>query len=78
MIWEHSFIKKNKASKIGETQGSWTFKKHPKFNNLILQGSYNGIHILEKDSGNWKYKNKLEGFDISSRYFEMVNDTTLW
>ena len=71
------FIKKNKASKIGETQGSWTFKKHPKFNDLILQGSYNGIHILEKDSGNWKYKNKLEGFDISSRYFEMVNDTTL-
>jgi len=53
------------------------FKKHPKFDNLILQGNYNGIHILQKEYGKWKYKNKLEGFDISSRYFEIVNDTTL-
>ena len=71
------FVKNTKAFKIGQTPGSWMFKKHPKFDNLILQGNYNGIHILQKEYGKWKYKNKLEGFDISSRYFEIVNDTTL-
>ena len=71
------FVKNTKAFKIGQTPGSWIFKKHPKFDNLILQGNYNGIHILQKEYGKWKYKNKLEGFDISSRYFEIVNDTTL-
>ena len=70
-------IEKNKAYKIGQTPGSWTFKKHPKLDNIILQGNYNGIHILQKKYGNWKYKNKLEGFNISSRYFEIVNDTTI-
>lgn len=70
-------IEKNKAYKIGQTPGSWTFKKHPKLDNIVLQGNYNGIHILQKKYGNWKYKNKLEGFNISSRYFEIVNDTTI-
>ena len=25
----------------------------------------------------WSYKNKLKGFDISSRFFEVVNDSTI-
>jgi DNA-binding CsgD family transcriptional regulator len=66
-----------KATKIGNIPGTWAFKKHPKSNDLLLQGNYSGIHVLQKVNNSWVYKNKLKGFDISSRFFEMVNDTTL-
>lgn len=70
-------IEGNKATQLGETTGTWLFKKHPTKADIILQGNYNGLHVLEKKDGKWQYKNKIEGFDISSRFFAFVNDTTL-
>ena len=32
---------------------------------------------IEKKNGVWSFKNKVEGFDISSRYFEFSSDTTI-
>jgi DNA-binding CsgD family transcriptional regulator len=57
--------------------GTWNIQKvhgHPE---LILQGNYNGLHILENLSGSWQYRNKISGFDISSRYFEQVNENNI-
>tara|TARA_B100000767_G_C19778155_1_gene544000 strand:- start:5521 stop:8307 length:2787 start_codon:yes stop_codon:yes gene_type:complete len=70
-------VDKKKVKKIGSQNGSWLFKEHPSRKDLILQGNYNGIHILEYKNNSWSYRNKLEGFDISSRLFEFVNDTTI-
>ena len=70
-------INKRKAVKVGSVGGSWIFKEHPSNKNLVLQGNYNGIHVLEQKNETWEYRNKLEGFDISSRLFEFVNDTTI-
>ena len=70
-------INKRKAVKVGSVGGSWIFKEHPSNKNLVLQGNYNGIHVLERKNNTWEYRNKVEGFDISSRLFEFVNDTTI-
>ncbi|MEK9602967.1 MAG: triple tyrosine motif-containing protein [Flavobacteriaceae bacterium] len=71
------YVEGSNANKISDVGGTWTFKKHPKFDNLLLQGNYNGINVLQKINNQWSFKNKLEGFNISSRYFEIINDTTL-
>jgi len=71
------YVERAKATKISSIRGTWTFKQHPMSNDFLLQGNYNGIHVLQKSNNKWGYKNKLEGFNISSRYFEMINDTTL-
>lgn len=70
-------VKKNKAKRLGDTRGTWIFKKHPNLPNTLIQGSYNGLHVLKKENGEWQYKNKLKGFNISSRFFEFASDTTL-
>lgn len=66
-------INKGKASLISDVQGTWNIKTIESNNNLLLQGNYSGLHILEKKNGNWQLRNKIEGFDISSRYFEMLS-----
>lgn len=64
----------NKAKQISDIQGTWNVKKINGRKNLLLQGNYNGLNILEKNNGVWEFKNKINGFDNSSRYFEFVSD----
>ena len=59
---------------IPEAQGTWDFKPIPDNPDLIIQGHYNGLNILENQNGEWRYRNKLKGFDISSRFFEIEDD----
>ncbi|MEM8845736.1 MAG: triple tyrosine motif-containing protein [Bacteroidota bacterium] len=60
----------NKAEKIANVQGTWTIRKMEDYPNQLLQGNYDGLYILEKDRAQWQLKNKIQGFDNSSRYVE--------
>lgn len=58
------------ANHIYSASGTWKFESHPENPNLLLQGNYHGISVLENKGGNWQFRNKIQGFDYSSRYFE--------
>jgi len=58
------------AGLLFSASGTWKFEKHPSDPNLLLQGNYHGISVLEKAAGGWKFRNWIKGFDYSSRYFE--------
>ncbi|NNK74286.1 MAG: hypothetical protein HKO94_13945 [Flavobacteriaceae bacterium] len=60
---------------ILEASGSWDFRQNTDYPNLILQGNYNGLHVLAKKEGKWMYRNKIIGFDISTRFFEWKGTT---
>ena len=62
------------ANKIEGTFGSWTFRKKIDGSSDIIEGSYEGLSVLSLDNNNWVLKNKLSGFDISSRFFELSNN----
>ncbi|WP_308991665.1 triple tyrosine motif-containing protein [Mariniflexile litorale] len=68
----------NKATLVLDVLGTWEIKKIDNRNDVLLQGNYNGLNIIEKVNGTWKHKNKIKGFDISSRYFEMVSPTEIF
>ena len=54
--------------------GTWKLESVPNNKNKLLQGNYYGISILEKVNNQWVFKNKIKGFDYSSRYFEITNN----
>lgn len=66
-------ITNKKAEKISDATGTWQFKEIENFPNLIIQGNYNGLYLLEKKNTKWQLRNKLKGFDISSRYLEFTS-----
>lgn len=68
-------IESNKAELIANSPGTWTIKP---INNVLLQGNYNGLNVLEKANGKWQFKHKVEGFDISSKHFDFLNKTELF
>jgi DNA-binding CsgD family transcriptional regulator len=66
-----------KAEHIAQTAGSWKIMAVPNSPGLWLEGSYTGIKVLENVNGVWRVRNQIEGFDLSSRYFELY-DGHIW
>ena len=64
-------IERDKAIPVASLQGTWDIKKIPN-TDLLLQGNYAGLAVLEKINGQWKLRNKLENFELSSRFFEFT------
>lgn len=64
-------ISEDTAELVSVFPGTWAVKSVAWNVNLAIQGNYNGLSILEKRSGKWGLRNVIEGFDISSRFFEM-------
>lgn len=68
-------IENNKAFIISDVLGTWDIKPIGTLDNLLVQGNYSGLNILEKNNGKWQWRNTIANFDISSRYFEMLHAT---
>ncbi|MCB4807253.1 LuxR C-terminal-related transcriptional regulator [Tamlana sp. 62-3] len=64
-------VSNNQASLISSVQGTWDIKKLN--DSILIQGNYTGLYLLEKGKNTWKLRNKIEDFNISSRYFEVLN-----
>jgi AraC family transcriptional regulator, chitin signaling transcriptional activator len=61
------------ARNIFPKSGTWKFETVPNQKGLLLQGNYYGISVLEKVDNQWRFRNRIAGFDYSSRYFEITN-----
>ena len=71
-------INNNKANKISNVQGTWQIKPIENNKNLLIQGNYNGLNVLQRKNGVWQFRNKIEGFDISSRFFEFLSKEDIY
>lgn len=71
-------VEAGKANKIFETSGTWKFEPHPTNPDLLLQGNYHGISVLENKNGNWQYRNWIDGFEYSSRFFEVGSQNDIY
>lgn len=70
-------IKNGKAIRFSSFLGAWNFKPLNTSETLALQGNYDGLYVIQKKEGAWSVRNKIEGLTISSKFFELVNETTL-
>lgn len=66
------------AKSIFSASGTWKFEPVPGNKNQLLQGNYYGISVLEKSGNQWIFKNKVQGFDYSSRYFEIGDNLEVY
>jgi DNA-binding CsgD family transcriptional regulator/ligand-binding sensor domain-containing protein len=65
-----TYIIENDNSKLIFSQsGTWKLELIPNKNNLLLQGNYYGMSVLEKVNNQWVFRNKISGFNYSSKYF---------
>ena len=66
-------IENNSAKNIFSMSGTWKFVTVPNQKLLLVQGNYYGISILTKINNQWVFRNKIKGFNYSSRFLEINN-----
>lgn len=71
-------IKDGLSQNIFYQSGTWKFEPMPGRKDILFQGNYFGISVLKKENNQWVYKNKLKGFDYSSKYFEVTHDLNFY
>ena len=67
-------VENDKVKKISNVQGTWKVGEILNRPNLLLQGNYDGLYVLEKKNKTWQLRNKVQGFEHSARYFEVFRD----
>ncbi len=67
-------VEGNQIKKIASIPGTWKISQLDHKPGLLLQGNYDGLYILEKFDNSWALKNKINGFNNSSRYFETIDN----
>lgn len=70
-------VENDSAQLVSNVQGTWDIQSIKDAENLLLQGNYNGLNILEKTSLGWTFRNKIEGFNNSSKYFEQSQNNEI-
>ncbi len=71
-------VTNDSARNIFSASGTWKFETVPGNKNQLLQGNYYGISVLEKLNNQWVFRNKIQGFDYSSRYFEVSGNLDIY
>lgn len=71
-------IENGQSRNIFSKSGTWKFGTVPGQKNLLLQGNYYGISVLEKTNNQWHFRNKISGFDYSSKYFEITHNFEIY
>ncbi len=74
-----TFLVENGTAKaIFRTSGTWKFVKVPNRSDLLLQGNYYGVSVLQKVGNQWMFMNKIEGFNYSSRHLEITKNNEIY
>ncbi|WP_037348956.1 triple tyrosine motif-containing protein [Sediminibacter sp. Hel_I_10] len=74
-----TFVLKNKElEQISFDQGTWDIQEIEGQPNLLLQGNYYGLSVLERNNNKWTLRNKVDGFNISSKYFGISKEARVF
>ena len=57
--------------------GTMEIKSVKGHKNILIQGYYHGLNVIEKDNNTWKLRNKIVGFDPTSRFFDFTEDGSI-
>ncbi|MNX60285.1 bacterial transduction protein [compost metagenome] len=68
----------NTVNSLFTISGTWKFETVPGREDLLLQGNYYGVSVLENKNGQWAFRNKISGFDYSSKYFEITKNLEVY
>ncbi|MFS4467782.1 triple tyrosine motif-containing protein [Maribacter sp. 2210JD10-5] len=71
-------VEDTKASLITNIAGVWNFRTLPNHQKKLMFGHYSGLAFISKQNKSWQLDHKIRGFEISSRFFEIMEADDIW
>jgi DNA-binding CsgD family transcriptional regulator len=63
---------------FSDNGGTWQIEPVPGNPNLLLQGNYSGLSVLEFKAGRWAFRNRIEGFEYSARFLAVHSEEEVY
>ena len=70
-------VNKNKATLITDVMGTMEIQSVDGYPNILIQGYYSGLNVIEKINNTWQLRNEIEGFNPTSRFFNFTKDGSI-
>ena len=70
-------VNNSKATLINDVMGTMEIKSVESNPNILIQGYYSGLNVIEKHNGTWRLRNKIAGFNPTTRFFDFTNDGSI-
>jgi ligand-binding sensor domain-containing protein/DNA-binding CsgD family transcriptional regulator len=67
-----------KAIKLSDERGFWTIIPCNEKPGIFIAGLYDGLGVITKTNGIWKFDRKIEGFNVSSKSVLQDRSGTYW
>lgn len=67
-------VENDEAFLVADVSGTWKMTAYPGRDDFLVQGCYDGIHLLSKKGGKWQYEKELGPFTHSFRQFSIVSN----
>ena len=68
-----------RSEKLTNIRGVWNFRKVPGHDNMMISGTYDGlITFVKNKAGKWEFRQKVRGFDVSSKDYILEDENRLW
>lgn len=71
-------VENERVKKISEVPGAWKFIQPKRFRDYLIGGNYEGFTLFKFEDNEWKFVNKISGFNESSRVFEEDENGDVW
>ncbi|MCG8582757.1 MAG: hypothetical protein MI866_22730 [Bacteroidales bacterium] len=65
-------------NQLSDFAGAYTIKRHPYFQDILIQGTYNDLIIYRQTSQGWTFSNTIKGFNNLTRFIEFDHQGNLW
>ena len=70
-------VNNNQATLITDVMGTMEIQSVDGYPNILIQGYYSGLNVIEKINNTWQLRNKIEGFSPTSRFFDFTKDGSI-
>jgi DNA-binding CsgD family transcriptional regulator len=67
-------IREGKSEQVAQKFGTWKLTAFSTNKNWLIQGNYDGIHLLEKQNEKWTYLKEIDSMRQSFRQFALVDN----
>ncbi len=71
-------VEGDRATLLFDQSGTWGFATIKGRPDLLLQGNYYGLSVLELKNGSWQFRNQISGFEHSARFFTLLDEREIY
>lgn len=71
-------VRNNRLVKLSPITGGWILRPAAGRPNRLLQGTYTGLAVFDREIGGWQFSHRVGGYSDPTQFIVPISDTKVW